>query len=125
MTAALELAGVSPELLEAIVAEVTAKLSVVTTPPEPDGLSTLPASARRRACERRQADAARGDRSGIDREGLSTIPATVRSRECKRRQAAAKKAAIDRQRLYLHGEAYEEQGGASDVRGPLAGDVAG
>jgi hypothetical protein len=128
MTAALEL---SPELQAAIDAVVEAKVKaqLALVPAESSEgftvrelcLSMLPASIRRRASERRQSDAARGDRSAIDREGLSTIPATVRSREWKRRQAAAKKAAIDRQRMYLHSTAYEKHAGA---RGPLAADVA-
>jgi hypothetical protein len=140
MTAALELAGLSPELLEAIVDQVAAKLSLVPPPPptfeSPDGLSVLPASIRRRECERRQRDALRAKRSPEAIGGLSNLPGSVRTREYRRRLAAAKKgpiASIARDPLDLQpvntGEATA--GGAlradripTGTHGPLAGDVA-
>jgi hypothetical protein len=128
MTAALELAGFSPEVVEALVDHLAAKLSLVP-PPASTGLSILRKSIDRRNCERRQADAVRGDRSG---DGLSKIPTSVRRREWARRQAAAKKARIDRDRsppLDLQPVNTEKSNSARSPSdrsqsGPLAGAIA-
>lgn len=93
MTAALEL---GPELQAVIDAAVKATvLALVPAVPERP-LSMLPASIRRRECERRQAAAEARRSKEIDRcdRSLSTKPASVRRRKCE--QNKAKKGAIDR-----------------------------
>src|SRR4051794_34020337 len=98
MTAAVQLL---PELqaaiaaAEAAAARLKTQLELVISEARSEGLSAIPSSVRRLACERRQSNAAREDRSQGDRSTLSTIPASVRHREGRRRKAAAKKAAID------------------------------
>jgi hypothetical protein len=139
MSAALE---ILPELqaaieaAEAAAARLKSQLALVISEARSEGLSAIPSSVRRLACERRQANAARGDRSPGDRSLLSTIPSTVRKREWKRRQAAEKKARsipdrsppLDLQPVRT-GEATAGGVLRTDrippgTHGPLAGDVA-
>lgn len=132
MTAAVQ---ILPELqaaiaaAEAAAARLKTQLDLVISEARSEGLSAIPSSVRRLACERRQANAAREDRSRGDRSVLSAIPASVRHRQWRRRQAAAKKAAIDPSPHVVHGEArdrkHAEVRGTSDATGPLAATVAG
>jgi hypothetical protein len=144
MTAALVL---TPELQAAMqaaadaavaraVAQVQLALVPPATPPHDDadaarGLSMLRESIARRACERRQADAARDDRITDRIEGLSMIPASIRRREWERKRAAAKKAAIrsdrsdplDLQPVTTEKDHSRRSPSDRSETGPLTGDL--